>query len=92
MLSLSHRWLIELPSKAMPTKEMRDLNVSALGAITNIIVPYSTKADFIDSIYEIVEILQKICSKMNLYFGKKVCGMMWVGILGRKFNFFEKRL
>lgn len=61
----------------MPTKEMRD--VSTLSALTNIIVPYSTKADFIDSIYEIVEILQKICSKMNLYFGKKV---RFVGVVG----------
>lgn len=68
------RWLIELPSntKAIPlSKEMKHLSVSS--SITNIVVvPHSTKADFIDSIYEIVEILQKICSKMNSYFGKKV--------------------
>lgn len=69
--SYLRRCLIELNptnTKAIPLKEM---NVTS--GITNIVVvPHSTKADFIDSIYEIVEILQKICSKMNSYFGKKV--------------------
>lgn len=67
----AYRWLVELPSntKAIPlSKEMKSLST-----ITNIVVvPHSTKADFIESVYEIVEILQKICAKMNSYFGKKV--------------------
>lgn len=60
--------MIELPTSsiAIPLKEM---NVKSE---VKVVVPHSTKADFIESAYEIAEILQKICSKMNSYFGKKV--------------------
>jgi hypothetical protein len=59
-----YRWLIELPSDGKALKETREKIF--------VVVPHSTKVDFIESVYEIAEIFQSICSKMNSYFGKKV--------------------
>ncbi|KAG5673017.1 hypothetical protein PVAND_003095 [Polypedilum vanderplanki] len=56
--------------KSLNTKnssEIRSLNI-----LTAVIVPSTTISEILDNLYEVVEIIQKICSKMNSYFGKKV--------------------
>jgi hypothetical protein len=63
--------MTDLPIRAnVSSKEMK--NLSRLSALTNIIVPHSSKIDIIENLYDMVETIQKICTKMNSYFGKKV--------------------
>lgn len=64
------RWMIELPSNSSKLTQTRNLAPTSICA--NIIIPSATKADIIENIYDVVEIIQKICTKMNSYFGKKV--------------------
>lgn len=56
--------MIELPS--VPMKLAR--NVMQVSSSANI----SNSTEVVENIYEIVETIQKICSNMNSYFGKKV--------------------
>lgn len=65
------RWMIESDRKAIPTKEFKDSR--RVSTLTNINLPSLDNAETIENIYDIVEKLQIICSKMNSYFGKKVC-------------------
>lgn len=56
--------MIELPSAPM----MQVKNLTRVSSSANI----ANSTDFVENIYEIVETIQKICSNMNSYFGKKV--------------------
>ncbi|KAL7017683.1 hypothetical protein ACKWTF_010482 [Chironomus riparius] len=65
-------WMIELTSNPSKPLSSRESNNNMRPILANIIIPCTTKADIIENIYDIVEIVQKICLQMNSYFGKKV--------------------
>lgn len=67
---IARRWMIEIPTT--PTlfiKESR--KIKRINTLPYIVKPFDSEA-VVENIHEIVVELQKICSLMNSYFGKKV--------------------
>jgi nanoRNase/pAp phosphatase (c-di-AMP/oligoRNAs hydrolase) len=64
------KWMTELNiEESMLVKDKcKDIQ---LNLNSKVIVPSATILEILDSLYEIVEIIQRVCSKMNSYFGKK---------------------
>lgn len=63
--------MIELPKSNSPMSRKESKKIGQMNSL-NVIIPHAAVNDILDNIYEIIEILQKICSKMNSYFGNKL--------------------
>jgi gustatory receptor len=65
--------MIEIPMTDLLAKDFK--NVMKLQTSAKDVLPIKAH-EVIDQIYDIVEILQEICSKLNSFFGKKVKGVL----------------
>lgn len=58
-----------MPSTEALVKDFK--NITRVSTMPNIVAPLKN-SEVIEQIYDIVEVLQEICTNMNSYFGKKV--------------------